>query len=322
MKKDSWHIGDLLKVTAAYLKKKGIASARLTAEVLLAHLLETDRVSLYLQFQKPLTDREVAGYRTLVSRRVRREPLQYITGVQEFWSMDFQVDPRVLVPRPETELLVEQGVGRAEESGSKECGARRLLDLGTGSGVLAVSLAKELPEWEAWAVDVSPGALEVARLNAEKHGLDARIRFRQGDLFEPFSKEPILFHLIVSNPPYVAEETYESLPPEVQGYEPRLALAAGKGGMDVIPRILHDAPAFLVPGGWLLMETSPDQTEQAMKIAEDTRCYDALRRVRDYSGRYRVVCARRLSEGACTEKQATARLLENDQMQTIRNPED
>ncbi len=294
MKQDSWHIGDLLKVTAAYLKKKNIESARLTAEVLLAHLLETDRVSLYLQFQKPLTEREVAGYRTLVSRRVRREPLQYITGVQEFWSMEFQVDPRVLVPRPETELLVEQGLKRAEGSDPNDGEARRLLDLGTGSGVLAVSLAKELPEWEVWAVDMSSEALEVARLNAEKHGLDARIRFRQGDLFEPFRNEPILFHLIVSNPPYVAEEAYESLPPEVQGYEPRLALAAGKGGMTIIPRILHDASAFLVPGGWLLIETAPDQTEQAMKIAEDTRCYDDIHRVRDYSGRYRVIRARRL----------------------------
>ncbi len=298
MTRVSWHIGDLLKVTTAYLKKKGIESPRLTAEVLLAHVLGVDRVTLYLQFERPLTEDELSGYRNLVSRRVRREPLQYITGVQEFWSMDFQVDPRVLVPRPETELLVEQALARAGEREPEKGGPCRLLDVGTGSGILAVCLAKALSGWEVWATDISPDALEVARLNAEKHGFGDQIRLRQGDLFQPFKSEEILFHMIVSNPPYVAEEEYGSLPPEVQGYEPRIALAAGKEGMDFITRILHGAPDFLAPGGWLLVEMAPGQTEQAMKIAEGTGFYGEINRVRDYSGRHRVMCARRLSENS------------------------
>jgi len=293
MTQASWHIGDLLKVTTAYLKKKGIESPRLTAELLLAHLLGMDRVTLYLQFEKPLTEDELSGYRTLVSRRVRREPLQYITGVQEFWSMNFQVDPRVLVPRPETELLVEQALARAGERDPATAAPRRLLDLGTGSGILAVCLAKECSTWEVWATDISPDALEVAHVNAEKHGVGDRIRFRQGDLFQPFKSDRLLFHLIVSNPPYVAEEEYRSLPPEVQTYEPRIALAAGKAGTDFITRILGEAPDFLVAAGWLLVEMAPGQTEQAMKIAERTGSYDEILRVRDYSGRYRVVCVRR-----------------------------
>jgi len=296
MTRASWNIGDLLKVTTSYLKEKGIESPRLTAEVLLADLLETDRVTLYLQFEKPLTKKELSGYRNLVSRRVRREPLQYITGVQEFWSMAFQVDSRVLIPRPETELLVEQALARAGECDSEGDTRCRLLDLGTGSGVLAICLAKELPKWEVWATDVSPGGLEVARMNAEKHGVGDQIRFRQGDLFQPFRSEKILFHLIVSNPPYVAAEEYGSLPPEVREYEPRAALAAGKGGMDFIAQILRDARDFLAPGGRLLVEMSPEQTDEAMKIAHGTYCYGEIERVRDYSGRYRVLCVRKLSE--------------------------
>jgi release factor glutamine methyltransferase len=296
MTQASWHIGDLLKVTTAYLKKKSIESPRLTAEVLLAHLLGIDRVTLYLQFEKPLTESELSGYRSLVSRRVRREPLQYITGIQEFWSMEFQVDPRVLIPRPETELLVEQALARVGQKEPEKDSPRRLLDLGTGSGILAVSMAKELPTWEVWATDNSPGALEVARMNAEKHRLGDQIRFRQGDLFQPLKSEGILFHLILSNPPYVGEGEYGSLAPEVREYEPRIALAAGKEGMAFIPRILHDGSDFLSPGGWLLVEMAPGQTERAMKIAETAGSYAEIHRVRDYSGRYRALCARRLSE--------------------------
>jgi len=293
MTQPSWHIGDLLKVTTQYLKKKGIESPRLTAEILLAHVLGTDRVNLYLQFEKPLTENELSGYRKLISRRVRREPLQYITGTQEFWSMEFHVDSRVLIPRPETEVLVEQALARAGESEPERGNPRRLLDLGTGSGILAVCMAKELPTWEVWATDSSADGLEVARLNSEKHGVGDQIRFLEGDLFQPLTGEGILFHLILSNPPYVGEGEYGSLPPEVRDYEPRVALAAGKEGMAFITRILHDAPDFLVPGGCLLLEMAPGQTEPAMKIAEETGFYHDVHRVRDYSGRHRVISVRR-----------------------------
>ena len=289
----SWTIGKLLKTTAGYLKEKSIESPRLTAELLLAHVLGMDRVGLYLQFEKPLTEKELSGYRTLVRRRAKREPLQYITGTQEFWSMEFHVDSRVLIPRPETEVLVEQALARAGEGEPERGNLRRLLDLGTGSGILAVCMAKELPTWEVWATDSSADGLEVARLNSEKHGVGDQIRFRQGDLFQPLTGEGILFHLILSNPPYVGEGEYGSLPPEVRDYEPRVALAAGKEGMAFITRILHDAPDFLVPGGWLLLEMAPGQTEPAMKIAEEISFYHDVHRVRDYSGRHRVISVRR-----------------------------
>jgi release factor glutamine methyltransferase len=284
-----WHIGDLLKVTATYLKEKGIEPPRLSAEVLLARFFGIDRVTLYLQFEKPVTEKELSGYRELVRRRVRREPLQYITGVQEFWSMEFQVDSRVLIPRSETELLVEQALAAARETEPEKPHPHRLLDLGTGSGILAVCLAKELPAWEVWATDISSDAVEVAGINAEKHGVGGRIRFRQADFFRAFGKENILFDIIVSNPPYVGEEEYGMLPPEVRDHEPRIALAGGRGGLVCIERILREAPDFLIPGGRLLLEMAPGQTERAMEIAEETRCYREIRRVRDYSGQHRVV---------------------------------
>jgi release factor glutamine methyltransferase len=289
----SWTIGDLLKTTAKYLKEKGIESPRLTAEVLLAHGLGVDRVGLYLEFEKPLTKKELSDYRDLVRRRVRGEPFQYITGVQEFWSMAFKVGPGALIPRPETELLVEQALSGAEKVKQGHHQGLRLLDLGTGSGIVAVSLAKELPEWEVWATDISAEALHWAKLNAEKHGVDCRIRFRQGDLFDSVRGEEGGFHIIVSNPPYVGDEEYGALPPEVRDHEPRMALAGGLGGMATIERILRAAPDFLNPGGWLLLEMAPGQTERAMEIMEERGCYGEMSRIRDYSGRFRVVTAQR-----------------------------
>ncbi len=289
----SWTIGDLLKTTTKYLKEKRIESPRLTAEVLLAHILGMDRVGLYLEFEKPLTEKELSAYRDLIRRRVRGEPLQYITGVQEFWSMAFKVGPGVLIPRPETELLVEQALAITEKVKPGDHQGLRLLDLGTGSGILAVSLAKELPEWEVWATDISAEPLHMAQSNADKHGVHERIRFRQGDLFDSVREEGVNFDIIVSNPPYVGEEAYGALPPEVREHEPRTALAGGPKGTLYIERILREAPDFLISGGWLLVEMAPGQTERAMEIAEETNRYNEIRRVRDYTGRHRVVCVRR-----------------------------
>lgn len=295
MAKASWTIGDLLKVTTKYLKDKGIESPRLTSEVLLARLLDMDRVTLYLQFEKPLTEKELSLYRKRVRQRAGRVPLQYITGVQEFWSMEFTVDARVLIPRPETELLMEQALAAAKDITLGGGCKGRVLDLGTGSGILAVCLARELPGWLVWATDISGDALELARLNAARHEVSDRIRFRQGDLFAPLEKEGIGFDLIVCNPPYVAEEDYASLPPEVRGHEPRVALAGGSGGTACLDRVLRGAEGFLNPGGWLLLEMAPEQTEKILALAGELGCYRAQRRVRDYTGRYRVVMARKRS---------------------------
>jgi len=294
MRQKSWIIKDLLNVTADYLKEKEVDSPRLTAEILLSHQLKTDRVNLYLNFDKPLTEHEISGYRSLIRRRLLHEPIQYITGTQEFWSLDFMVNPQVLIPRPESELLVEQAVKRVESDFAQQNRNPRILDLGTGSGVLAISVAKELPHARIWATDLSEGALNVARRNAEKHKLSERIEFMCGDLWEPITNLDFQFDLILSNPPYIASEDYDDLAPEIRDHEPRVALDGHERGMYFIEKILQEGPVHLNPGGWLLMEMAPDQTERALLLAEQIKGYGEMSRIKDYSHAYRVVAARKI----------------------------
>lgn len=293
MKPKTWTIKEILKVTTDYLKEKGIDTPRLDAEVLLARQLKMDRVGLYVNLDQPLSDAEIAGYRFLVKRRAGREPLQYITGIQEFWSLDFIVDPRVLIPRPESELLVEEAVNLCKNKLSSLDQPPMILDLGTGSGALAISLAIELPGVIVWGTDRSPGALEVAGINASRHGVSGRITFEQGDLWDPIVRCEISFDIIVSNPPYVALEEYGQLPPEVREFEPRAALDGGERGMHFIENIIRGAPDHLNRGGWLLLEMAPGQTRPALNIMEETGSYEEKRRLKDYSNVYRVVVARK-----------------------------
>ena len=289
----SWTISELLRVTTDYLKKKGIESPRLSAEILLAHQLNLNRVKLYLNFDQPLQDEEVAGFRSLVKRRLNREPIQYITGIQEFWSLAFIVAPPVLIPRPESELLVEEALSLLRQNKLPRDQETKILDLGTGCGALAVALASEIAGISLWASDISEGALRLARLNARKHEVEDRIEFRQGDLWEPFAEEGLTFDLILSNPPYIDSRTFDSLAPEVKDYEPRMALDGGESGMVLIKRIFREGPGFLRPGGWLLVEMDPEQTLSALTLIEESGQYVEQRRVKDYSDRYRVVMARR-----------------------------
>jgi len=288
-----WTIGELLKVTAAFLKEKGIESPRLSAEVLLAHQLNLDRVKLYLNFDQPLEETEVAGFRSLVKRRLKREPIQYITGIQEFWSLQFSVGPPVLIPRPESELLIEKALHLMTHDGLPEGEGMKILDLGTGCGALAVALAKEMERASVWASDISEEALRFARLNARKYDLQERIEFRQGDLWTPFDGEALFFDVIVSNPPYIDSGSLDLLSPEIRDYEPRAALDGGDGGRFYIERIIRRATDFLKPGGWLLVEMDPDQTSWALKLIEEGTRYGESERIRDYSHRYRVVMARK-----------------------------
>ncbi len=289
----AWTIKGLLKVSCDYLKKKQIDSPRLTAEVLLAHQLGFDRVNLYLNLDQPLTEKEVSGYRALIRRRLQCEPLQYITGIQEFWSLNFVVDPRVLIPRPETELLVEHSLRLLKPAAESDNQEPKILDLGTGCGIVAVSLAKEVPNARIWATDKSQGALELARLNAQRHGVSDRIQFIEGDLWEPLMNLGIPFDIILSNPPYVASEAYEDLPPEVHDYEPRSALDGGDGGMYYIERILAKAPDYMEPKAWIIVEMAPDQTDKALGLVEQIEGYGEKIRIRDYSRLYRIVMAQR-----------------------------
>ena len=290
---DTWTIKDLLKVTGEYLGKKGIESPRLSAEILLAHLLKMTRVDLYLNFDKPLDRTEIAGYRSLIKRRLKREPIQYITGKQEFWSMDFFVGPQALIPRPESELLVEEALRLVKERKTPENRGPKILDLGTGSGALAISIASELEEASIWASDISLEALEVAALNAKRHGVERRIEFVGGDLWEPFKTLGLTFDMIISNPPYIASDAIHSLMPEVRDHEPRLAIDGGVKGMHYIEKIILMGAGYLNSDGWLLVEMDPGQTPVALNLIDETACYRDKGRIKDYSHRYRVVWARK-----------------------------
>jgi len=286
----TWQIRDLLKVSSDYLKEKGIENARLNAEVLLAHQLQMERVGLYLNFDRPLTQAELSAYRSLIKRRIDHEPLQYITGTQEFWSLSLDVDRRVLIPRSETEMIVEQAVRLADglTVGNEPI---KILDLGTGCGAIAIALATELPHARLWATDISEDALAVARRNARIHGVLERISFWEGDLWDALKDGPNRFDMIVSNPPYVSTEEYDALPPDVRDYEPRGALDGRHGGMYFIEKIVEGARDALNPGGWIILEMSPWQTQKALDIMARTGDYRQEARVKDYSRRYRVVLA-------------------------------
>ena len=292
MRPNPWTIRELLKVTTDYLQKKNIDSPRLTAEILLAHCLNINRIDLYLDLDRPLNEKEVSAYRDVIRRRISREPLEYITGTQEFWSLEFLVSDKVLIPRPETEILVEQALDLCNRSSFKD--SPRILDLGTGSGAVAVSLAKEIPYARIWATDISQEAIDLAGLNAQRHGVVDRIDFGQGDLLQPFVGRGISFDIIVSNPPYVASEEYEGLAPEVRDHEPRIALDGREGGLYYIEEIIETSPSFLLPAGWLLLEMAPGQTEKALELIGAIKAFGEKARIKDYSRRYRVVKAQKV----------------------------
>jgi release factor glutamine methyltransferase len=295
MSQKTWTIQEILNVTTEFLKQKGIESSRLCSEVLLSHQLKKSRVELYLAFDQPLSGDEIDLYRALVKRRLKREPLQYITGHQEFWSLDFLVNPAVLVPRPETEILIEEALRLKQDNllpGSAS-GQISILDLGTGSGAIAVSLAKEIERAALWASDISSEALAVARENAEHHNVSDRITFCQGDLWQAFANSPITFDMIISNPPYIPAEAFHTLPAEVCSYEPRIALDGHEKGMRFIERIITQSGTYLKPGGWLLIEMDPGQTEQALELIDATQSYSNKARLMDYQKKYRMVKAQK-----------------------------
>jgi len=275
---------DYLRLTTDFLAAKKIDSARLDAELLLGEVLGLARVQLYTNFERPLAREEVDRYRELVRRRAAREPVAYILGRREFWSLDFEIDRRVLVPRPDTELLVELAVAALQT----RAGAATLhvADVGTGSGAVAVAIAKEVPNARVVATDKSQAALEVAPRNAVRHGVADRIEFVSGDLCAPLrGREP--FDLIVSNPPYVKADEVAALDPEIRDWEPRLALVSGADGMDATRALVESALQVLAPGGSLWVEVG----SQAGAVRECfvSNGYADVRVHRDLAGSDRVV---------------------------------
>lgn len=282
-KLEIWTILKVLEWTKGYLAGKGVGNARLEAEWMLCEILGLDRVGLYVNFDKPLTTAELAHFRGMVARRARREPLQYILGNQEFMGLDFEVAPAVLIPRHDTEVLVEEAV---RQGGN----ARKVLDIGVGSGCIAVALAWLLADAEVFGVEQSPEALAVARRNAEKHGVT--VTLREGSLFEPLTGER--FDLIVSNPPYIPTADLAGLQPEVRDFEPREALDGGPDGLDFYRLIIPAAPGYLNPGGWLLFEVGIDQAEQVRGLFGETGRFGEPFTAKDPGGIERVVGGRLL----------------------------
>jgi release factor glutamine methyltransferase len=262
---DDWTIGRLLQWTTDYLKQHGAESPRLDAEVLLAHARGCQRIQLYTAFEEPASEELRTKFRALVKERAEGKPVAYLVGHREFYSLSFRVTPDVLIPRPETEMLVLRLLDIAKERGTSE--PISIADIGTGSGIIAVVAAKRLPNAQVAAIDASKAALDIARGNAESHGVADRIEWIESDLFAALPGERKV-EIVASNPPYISEAEYQQLSKTVKDFEPRTALVAGPRGTEVIERLIPQAAERLDPGGWLLLETSPMIEPQVRALIE------------------------------------------------------
>ena len=284
---DVWTVGRLLAWTTDWLAARGAESARLDAEVLLAHVRGCPRIALYTAFGEPVPDAQRTAFRELVKRRGAGEPVAYLVGHREFFSLPFRVTRDVLVPRPETEGLVVRAIDLC-----KGMEAPRIVDVGTGSGAIVVALAKHLPRAPFTATDLSAAALEVARANAARHGVADRIAFAACDLLDdPAAAGP--WDVIVSNPPYVREDEFAALPRDVRDHEPRGALVAGPTGVEVVARLAEAAETALAPGGWLLVEIGPAVAAAAEAALAARPGLELQPTLKDLAGLPRIVQARR-----------------------------
>lgn len=324
MANEIWTIGSILKWTEQYFGTKAVESPRLDAEVLLSYVLHKERIYLYVHFDEPLEPEELKAYREAVKQRVQRVPVAYIIGQREFMGLDFKVTPAVLIPRPDTEILVQAAVDRlkklggwtenaakavqtdtlrplwaakpaaAEEVSVAEPAAEpamraglNIADIGTGSGAVCLSILHYLPKVHAVTVDISPEAIAVAEENAASLSVEERITFLQGDLLAPVQSQQ--FAAIVSNPPYIPEADIAGLEPEVRANEPMCALAGGKDGLDFYRRLVHDGAPLLEPGGFLAFEVGIHQARAVAALAEAEPLLGETEILKDYAGIERVV---------------------------------
>jgi release factor glutamine methyltransferase len=282
-----WTVMGLLKWTTDYFARHTIDSPRLTAEVLTAHALALRRIDLYLRYDQPLTREELARIKPLIRRRVAREPVAYITGEKEFWSLSLKVGPDALIPRPDTEVLVEtvlRRLGRYRKAA--------ILELGTGSGAISLALAREAGEHRYYASDRSTAALALASANAGELGMRNRIHFFAADWFGALDTRR-RFDFILSNPPYIRRGELATLQPEVRCFEPRQALDGGESGLDAISLLIREAPRHLEHGACLVMEIGHDQSDAVRRLVEHSGEYSSIRFVQDLAGIERVVVAER-----------------------------
>ena len=285
---DRWTVARLLKWTSGHLEQRGVESARLCAEILLSHAMQCARIELYTRHDAVPDAGVLEAFRELLRRAADGAPVAYLTGQKEFFSLTFEVSPAVLIPRPDTEVLVERAIALARQESER---IETILDVGTGSGCIAISLAKHLPNVRCTAIDISQDALSIARRNAERHGASERIEFQCGDLFASLGEHD-QFDLIVTNPPYIAAAEANSLPRAVREYEPSAALFAGSDGFALHRRLATEAQARLRPGGRLLTETAFDQAPRVRELFERAG-WTEITIYRDDARHERVVCARR-----------------------------
>ena len=289
---DEWTIGRLLTWTTEFLGKHGSDSARLDAEVLLAESRGCPRIALYTAFDEVADETTRARFRELVRQRAEGKPVAYLVGRREFYSLSFRVTADVLIPRPETELLVLRAIDLVKQLSKGR--PPLVADIGTGSGIVAVCLAKHLPAAQFVAVDASPAALDIAKENAATHGVAERIEFVEGDLFASVAADR-QFDLVASNPPYVSEAEFAALDPTVRNFDPRQALVAGPRGTEVIERLVTQSAERLQPGGWLLMEISPMIEGAVRQIVENQAGLTLHPTIKDLAQLARVIQAQKLT---------------------------
>ena len=287
MPEESWTVLKLLQWTTDYFQRNNVPEPRTSAEVLLAHVLAEDRLFLYLNYDRPMEASELAAYRACIKRRLGGEPNQYITGLQEFWSLPLRVSPDVLIPRPETEVLVEAVLEFLDKADPNV----DILDLGTGSGAIAIALARELPAARIVAADLSMAALRLAQENAKLNQVDERISFVRGDMFGAIPGGSQKFKVVVTNPPYISHAEILELPREIRDFEPHHALEGGPDGLTAIRHIIAEAPTVLSQAGALFMEMGADQTENVSALVRESQRYENYRIIKDYSGLDRVLVA-------------------------------
>ncbi len=308
--KQTWTILKLLNWVTAYFTDKGIDAPRLSAELLLSHVLSLKRIELYTQFDKPVDQEQLHVLHALVKRAGQDEPVAYLTGKTEFYSIELDMTPDCMIPRPETELLVERAIEYLRARAAEGAGIRDALEAGrlcdsagtpaqfvcdlcTGSGCIAVAIAKNFPGARIIATDISDAALSVAAANVQKHGLNDRISLLHGDLFDPLvpQLDTSKFDVIVCNPPYVSAPEYEALERNVKDYEPKVALFAGTDGLDVYRRVVEKADLFLKPGGALMLEIGYAQGPAVKELLEKAGAYGQIKIEKDIHNNDRILTA-------------------------------
>ncbi|OQX96575.1 protein-(glutamine-N5) methyltransferase, release factor-specific [candidate division KSB1 bacterium 4572_119] len=293
-KQSNYKVMEILNKMTDYLTQREIENSRLNAELLLGHVINLDRVQLYLNFEKPLTDNEIGKCRELLKRRGAREPLQHILGETEFYSLKFKVTPDTLIPRPETEILIDEVVDfcRKNYQSKQEI---HVLDIGAGSGNISISLANTIKNALLTSIDISPAALKVGLENAEFHNVSNRITFLEVDIFQNVENSFPQFDIIVSNPPYISDSEFSELSPEVREHEPGTALSGGKDGLDYYLRIAELSERLFNKGGLIALEIGANQADQVLNIFKKTGLFYDLKIIKDLNQLNRVLIGNRKS---------------------------